>query len=296
MNKILDSQLSRDKTPGLQYYFFDKDSIIHKYLGGWADIENKKKVTDQTTFNAFSVTKTFTALSILQLAEKGMFKLDDPVSSHLNDLPYPDTISIRHLLTHSSGIPNPLPLSWIHPPDEHESFDDEAFFKKLFQKHPKTKYPQNQKFAYSNLGYVLLGKLVEKISGQRYTEYVVENIIKKIGIPPDQLDFTIQDTKLHSKGYQKRWSLLNVVLGFLLDKSNYVDHAEGMWTSYKNHYVNGSSYGGLIGSGSAFVTYLQELLKPDCQLISEEYKRQLFIENITDNGKQTCAYHGLKVS
>ena len=107
--QILDHQLSKHNTPGLQYYFFDKDSIIYSYEGGLADIINQQKVTENTTFNAYSVTKTFTALSILQLTEKGMFGLDDPVSDYLPDFPYPKTITIRHLLTHSSGIPNPLP-------------------------------------------------------------------------------------------------------------------------------------------------------------------------------------------
>jgi CubicO group peptidase (beta-lactamase class C family) len=284
---ILKRQVDKDKTPGLQYYFFNKDSIIYSYLGGLADIEMQEKVTDKTTFNAYSVTKTFTALSILQLAEKGMLKLDDPVSKYLPNFPFSFSITIKQLLTHSSGIPNPLPLSWIHTTNEHSSFDSDAFFIEIFQEHNKTKSYPNEKFAYSNLGYVLLGMLIEQISGQNYTDYVTENIIEKIGLKSDHLDFTIQDTNFHSKGYHKNWSFTYIVLGFLLDKSKYIDKTEGKWKSFKNLYVNGPSYGGLIGTGSAFVTYLQELLKPNNRLISEDYKHQLFTENRLKNKEHT---------
>ena len=82
-------------------------------------------------------------------------------------------------------------------------------------------------------------------------------------------------------------SLTNIILGFLIDKSKYMDKREGRWISVRNTYVNGISYGGLIGSGSGFVSYLQELLKPVHRLISEEYKGQLFTEHKTNNNKPT---------
>jgi len=284
---FLKSQISKDKIPGLQYYFFDKDSIIYSYLGGLADIKNQIKVIEKTTFNAYSVTKTFTALAILQLAERGLLNLDDPVSEYIPDFPYQAGITIRQLLTHSSGIPNPFPLRWVHSMSEHSSFDNKAFFGGVFQKHGKTKYHPNEKFAYSNLGYVLLGMLIEKVSGQSYTDYITGHIINKIGIEANQLGFTINDTSLQAKGYLKRFSLMNLILGFLLDKSKIIDKTEGKWKSCKPLYVNGTAYGGLIGAGSAFVTYLQELLRTNNRLISEEVKRQLFTENALNNGKHT---------
>ena len=65
---ILARQISENKTPGVQYIFFDKDTIIHQFQAGLADVKNKKAVNWNTTFHAFSVTKTFTALAILQIA------------------------------------------------------------------------------------------------------------------------------------------------------------------------------------------------------------------------------------
>ncbi len=287
IDQFLSSQVEKNKTPGLQYYHFNQDDVLYSHCGGLADIDNQVKVTEATTFNAYSVTKTFTALSLLQLAEKELIDLDKRVVEYLPEFPYPPIITSRQLLTHTSGIPNPMPLSWVHAADEHETFDYQKYFNDIFRKHSKVKKQPNEKFAYSNLGYVLLGMIIEKISGQSYTEYVAENIIKRSGISPGELDFTIPDAGLHAKGYQKRISFNNLILGILLDKSMYIDKTEGKWISVKNLLVNGTPYGGLIGSGRSFVFYLQELMKPDNRLISNEYWKQLFAENVTINNKTT---------
>ncbi len=287
LEHFLSNQVDKDRTPGLQYYYFNQDDILYSYCGGLADIEKQEKVTEATTFNAYSVTKTFTALSILQLAEKNLIDLNKPVVEYLPEFPYPSNITTRHLLTHTSGIPNPMPLNWIHTADEHDTFDYKVYFKEIFLKYNKIKNQPNEKFAYSNLGYVLLGMLIEKVSGQSYTDYVTGNIITRSGINSGQLDFTIPDAGLHSKGYQKRLSFTNFLLGILLDKSKFIDKTEGQWISVKNLFVNGTPYGGLIGTGRGFVSYLQELLKPDNRLISDVYRNQLFTENITINNKAT---------
>ena len=74
---ILTKQVVENKTPSVQYIIFDKDSIIHQFQVGLADVKNQKTVNWSTTFNAFSVTKTFTAVAILQLAENGKLSIDE---------------------------------------------------------------------------------------------------------------------------------------------------------------------------------------------------------------------------
>ena len=290
MNKIdtiLTKQIDKNKTPSVQYLIFNKDTIIHKFNGGFADIKNNKKTTETTTYNAYSVTKTFTALAVLQLAEQGKIDIEQPVINYLPKFPYPSEITIRQLLNHSSGIPNPIPLSWIHLTDVHESFDRNTFFNHILNKHNKTKSPPNEKYAYSNLGYVLLGQLIEKVSKISYEEYIRANILDLLGIEKDEMDFTITNNKQHAKGYHKKYSFSNAILGFMIDKSKFIDATEGKWNSFNNFYVNGASYGGLVGIPGAFVKYIQELLKPNCKLIRDEYKKMLFTENFTNRGKPT---------
>lgn len=284
---ILIKQITDNKTPSVQYTIFNKDSILYKFHGGLADIKNKKKAEENTVYNAFSITKTFTALSILQLAEKKKLDIEQSVKKYLPDFPYSPEITIRQILSHSAGIPNPIPLSWIHLAEEHSSFDGNSFFSQVFAKNKKTKSKPNEKYSYSNLGYIFLGKLIEKTSGLSYEEYVRENILSPLHLEPNELDFTIINPSQHAKGYHKKYSLSNILLGILIDKSKYVDASEGVWVPFKDNYVNGASYGGLIGASSAFVKYLQELLRPNSAIITDTYKKMLFTENLTNDNLST---------
>jgi CubicO group peptidase (beta-lactamase class C family) len=285
--KYLLELIEHHKAPCVSYHLFNKENILYQFKKGFADIEKERTIADETTFNAFSVTKTFTALAILQLFEKKRLDIEQPAKNYLPDFPYSPAITIRQLLTHSAGIPNPIPLNWIHLPAEHSSFDRNQFFNKIFVKHSKTKFNPNEKFSYSNLGYFLLGKIIENVSGISYEQYVSDNIIKKLGLQPTDPGFVITDADKHAKGYIKRLSFSNMILGFFIDKSKYMTKAESKWKPFNNYYVNGPSYGGLIGTSTAFVKYIQELLRPDCRLISSDYKKLLFTENFTRTNKAT---------
>lgn len=285
VEKLLIEQIDGDKSPSVQYLFFNADSIIYKFQRGLADIGREVNVNDSTTYNAFSTTKTFTALAILQLAEQGKLDIHQPIKTYLSEFPYGPEITVKQLLTHSAGIPNPIPLNWIHSEVDHSAFDRDTYFKKIFEKHDKTKSKPNEKFAYSNLGYFLLGQLIEKISNQTYEDYIAENIIKRLGLHSSELSFQI--TTQHATGYNKRFSFANFTIGFFVDKSKYMKEAEGKWKPYTNFYPNGASYAGLFGTPTALVKYIQELLKQDCKLISNPYKKLLFEENLTIDNKPT---------
>ena len=287
IDTILANLVEDNKTPSVQYVIFNKDSTIHRFQFGFSDIKNKQKTSDKITYNAYSVTKTFTALAILQLAQQKKLDIEKPAKIYLPEFPYSSEITIKQLMTHSSGIPNPMPLRWIHLADEHKSFDRNKFFKEIFKKHNKAKSKPNEKYVYSNLGYVLLGQIIEKVSGSIYEDYIREHILKPLNIKPNELDFKIADTAKHAKGYQKKYSLLNLILGFLIDKKTYMDGTEGKWKAFKNIYVNGTSHGGLIGTSFGFQKYIQELLKPNCKLITDDYKKILFTENYTNSGEAT---------
>ena len=284
ISSFLTNQIVKDKTPSVQYLIFDQDRILHSFQSGFADIKSQRKVDKQTTYNAFSTTKTFTALAILQLAEKDQLDIENSVKQYLTDFPYLSDITIRHLLSHTAGIPNPIPLNWIHLESEHNTFDSNNFFNSIFLKKSKNKFKPGEKFAYSNLGYVILGQIIEKISDRTYENYIRENIIQPLNLGSDELDFEIHEKSAYAKGYQKRGQLINLVLKFFLDTSKYLGKKEGNWYPWNAYYVNGPAYGGLIGTPNAFVKYIQELLNPDCILISKRYKKMLFEENYLNAG------------
>ena len=83
VESILQKKISDNNSPSIQYILFDKDNIIKKYSLGLADISGNKKISDKFTYNAYSVTKTFTALAILQLAEQKKINIEQPVKHKL---------------------------------------------------------------------------------------------------------------------------------------------------------------------------------------------------------------------
>ncbi|HEX4850592.1 MAG TPA: serine hydrolase domain-containing protein, partial [Puia sp.] len=86
-----------------------------EFNGGTSSFENPSEINAATLFNACSFTKTFTALATMQCIEFAKLALDDPASRFIESYPYNEEITIRQLLSHSSGVPNPIPLKWVHP-------------------------------------------------------------------------------------------------------------------------------------------------------------------------------------
>ncbi|MGZ3838185.1 MAG: serine hydrolase domain-containing protein [Flavisolibacter sp.] len=281
IKSLLQKQVHHGKTPSVQYILFNTQHTLARFSFGLADIGNNKKVEELTTYNAFSVTKTFTALAIMHLGEQKMLDIDERVISYLPEFPYPAEITIRQLLQHRSGIPNPIPLKWVHLSLEKDLFNRDAFFKNIFNRNPKLIAPPNAKYHYSNLGYVVLGQLIEKVTRKRYENFLQEYLISVFGWNSNELGFEIPNPPLHAKGYQKRLSFGNLLLGLFIDKRKYLGPPEGGWVPFKPFYVNGPSYGGLIGTSGAFVKYLQKILNPEDQLLPPLYKQQLFAESPT---------------
>ncbi len=287
VEKILDKQIDNNKTPSVIYQFFDNDRIIFQYNNGLADIAQKISANNFTTFNAYSVTKTFTATAILQLAQHEKINLDEPAKKYLPSIEYEQDFTVRQLLTHTAGLPNPLPLKWIHLLSEQNSFDRNKFFSEVFKRHNKLRSNPGEKFSYSNLGYVLLGQMIEDVSEIEYSEFIRESILQKAGIASSEIDFIIPHFSHHATGYQRRFSLMNFLLGFMMDKKKYTDAPENGWIPFRPFYVNGISYGGLIGSINGFVKYVQQWLKEDCVFLNNEFKQMLFTENFLSSGMHT---------
>ncbi len=284
VDALLQQQINEGKTPGLYYAFFDAGEILHEFTGGKADLKKVIPVTAQTAFYGYSVTKIFTATAVMQLVEQGKLNLDKPVKTYLPDFIYGGDILVRHLLAHSGGLPNPLPISWVHRAEEHAAFDGNRFFEAVFQKNAKAGFQPNDKFAYTNLGYIVLGQLIEQVSGLLYQQFVEQNILVPLGVS-EHLGFTRQSHWKVSTGYHKALSFGNLMLGFLLDKKRFMGETTDGWKSFSPFHVNGAAYGGLIGEPGAFIAFAQSLLKPESKLLSPESRQTMWQENILNNGK-----------
>ncbi|MBL7846578.1 MAG: beta-lactamase family protein [Cyclobacteriaceae bacterium] len=289
IKQYLQEQVNGGKSPSLQYIFFDTDSIIYEFHSGVKNVRTNTAVDSSTRYHVYSVTKTFTALAVLQLAQDGKLALDKPAADYLPGFPYPKQITVEQLLSHTSGIPNPLPLRWIHRVEEHKGFNRDEFFAEVFRKHSTLDFEPGTKFKYSNLGYVLLGQLIEKVSGQSFEDYVETNIVDRSGVDRRELNFTL-DTSVHAVGYQKWFSFYNAIFTFLIDKATFMGEREGGWKPFKPFYNNGVAYGGLFGTGPSLVKYAQALLKANSVLLNDSYKEILFREGVV-NGQPTGMAH-----
>ncbi len=285
IDNFLAEQVDKHQTPSIQYAFFDTDSIIYEKRYGLMNVKRAVQISPSTTYHLYSITKTFTALSVLQLAQAGKLALDKPVAFYLPEFPYAKEITIGQLLSHTSGIPNPIPLRWIHLANEHAGFDRNKFFADVFKAHPKLDFGPGTDFKYSNPGYVLLGQLIEKVSGKKFEDYVIENIIARCCISHPELGFEIEPS-LHATGYHRWWSLSNAVFGFLFDKSKFMGKKEGSWKPFNLFYTNGTAYGGLVGSAPGLIKYAQTLLRENSVLLDDKYKQILFTESVIQ-GKPT---------
>ncbi len=284
---ILNKMRSHSKTPGLQYLIINSDSTIFEYNGGFSDLRNKTRFLHSTTLNAYSVTKTFTALAILQLHEAGKLNINDDAKLYLGYLPYSSNFTICELLNHTSGLPNPNPLRWVHLFGENEEFDFKEFKRMIVNKHDELDNQPGEKYSYSNIGYLLLGEIIETSSGQDYQSYIREHIFNKLHFQENAyLGFVIPDTTNHARGYIRKWSFLNLALKFIFDKDKFMLGTFYGWSQFRFLYVNGDSYGGLIGNARGFASYLQALLKPDV-IISETSRKRLFKNKKTESGKTT---------
>ncbi len=279
-NYILDREKKGDY-PGIQYVAVSQESLLLDFSAGSADRKAGRIVESKTTMMAYSMTKTFTAAAILQLVDEGKISLDDPVSNYLEYNPFGKELTIRHLLSQTSGIPNPIPLKWVHLAEGSGDFHEKTELLRILADNPSLEFKPGKKYSYSNLSYWLLGMIIERVSGVTYREYMQKNIFQRLGLTSTEIDFVIPDYSLHAKGYLKRFSMLNLLKSFLIDPQ-YIGENENGWVSFKNHYLNGPAFGGIVTSAKAISVFLQDQLREESVLFSTKTKR-LFFEQQKNN-------------
>ncbi|HEV2988468.1 MAG TPA: serine hydrolase [Candidatus Angelobacter sp.] len=167
----------------------DGKAIFSKSYG-MADLEWSVPNSPTTRFNIASMTKQFTAASILLLEDRGKLRTDDLAKKYLPDAPTAwDKITIYHLLTHTSGIP-----------DDAAKYEPGTPDKLIFHDKPLNFEP-GTRWAYTNLGYIVLGYLLERISGQTYEEFVQQNIFKPLGMNDSGLMSFVTIIPRRASGY-----------------------------------------------------------------------------------------------
>ena len=196
-------EMSRADVPGLSIALIGDQGMLWSQGFGYADVERRIPATDQTIYGIGSVTKLFTAIGIMQAVEQGRIVLDAPLSAYVPEFSMRSRfasaapITPRNLLTHHAGLPGdflkgmwtlrPIPFAQILPrlKDEYVS------------------YPPNQVYSYSNLGYSLLGRILEKTSGQDYVSYMNRSVLAPLGMTHSSFAIDPDRQRQFAVGYRQ---------------------------------------------------------------------------------------------
>jgi CubicO group peptidase (beta-lactamase class C family) len=187
--------------PGYQLMVIKNNKVVQNSSFGLADIKKNISISEKTRFRLASDTKAFTGAAILFLEEAGKIKHDDPIGKYFPEFPEElQAITVAQLLEHKSGLPDFGVLCKVT--DELDSIVTNVVVLNWLVKNPKLNSRPGEKFEYSNLGYLLLASLVERVTKKTFPEYVTEKIFKPLGMK-DSFFTTLQTEKLPNvaKGY-----------------------------------------------------------------------------------------------
>jgi len=169
--------------PGVAYGIVADGKLLYSGNIGYTDIDKKIPVTSSSLFRIASMSKSFTAMAILKLRDEGKLNLDDPAYKfipELKRLKYPTAdaphITIRHLLSHSAGFPEDNPWG------DRQLADTDKDLMEFIGKQITFSNPPGVAYEYSNLGFALLGKIITKVSGIRYQDFIKKNIWQPLGM------------------------------------------------------------------------------------------------------------------
>ena len=234
--KYLSDRMEKDKIVGLSAALIVGNKVIWKKGFGFADREKKIPMTINTVVNIGSITKTFTALSIMQLQEKGLIDLSHPLNSYLKKF-HPkmqkgfdlDQVTVKSVLTHTSGIQSDI---WKNSDLETGKYTDVVDF----INDTYLLYPPGMIGLYSNAGYNLLGHTIKEISKEDYPSYIHKHIFSKLGMSRSGFaqDKLSDRSKLYAYGeVVKEYELRDIASGGIYtDMEDFTKYAIGLLDAY----------------------------------------------------------------
>jgi CubicO group peptidase (beta-lactamase class C family) len=276
-------KLSSDKEFNGNVLIAEKGKVIYKNSFGLANEISKEKLNANSIFELASVSKQFTAFAIVILKEKGKLNYDDKIGAFLPQLSFYKNVTIRNLLSHTSGLPDYMKIldsllideTWDNKTKIATNNDILNVYKK---NQPKLLFEPNEKWEYSNTGYAILASIIEKISGKSYAEFLKTEIFKPL---------KMNNTFVYTRRLNPR-KINNYAFGYVysdsLKKNKLPDEIKGL-----DLYVY--TLDGIVGDGTVNSTII-DLLKWDRslysnQLVFKSEMNQIFNPAILNNEAKT---------
>jgi CubicO group peptidase (beta-lactamase class C family) len=204
VDSIFSKSAHANHNPAIAYGIVVDNKLIYSNAVGYSNLEKKIAADNKSRFRIASMTKSFTAMSILRLRDEGKLQLSDPVAKYIPEmasLKYPtkdaSPITIFNLLTMSAGFPEDNPWGDRQLSDTDQDLIDLVKNGISFSTNPSSQ------FEYSNLGYGLLGRIISNVSGQHYQDYVIDKILRPLGM--NDCEFEYEKIPLEKLALGYRW-------------------------------------------------------------------------------------------
>lgn len=245
MKDWLRYRYEQEDIPGFVVAVAHKGKVLFNEAYGYADLEKKEKLTPEHIFRIASHSKTFTATAVMQLQEQGKLKVSDPVVKYLPWLKkHKDKrwlqVTIKQLLSHGAGvIRDGLDSDYWRL---HKPFPNETQLKQEFLGTGLILKP-NQKMKYSNYGYSILGLVIEAASGQPYNNYVVDNIIRQLGLKNTYPEFSEKIKTRVVTGYtrgdykRKRLPIANIDTQAMSPATGFCATSKDLCSYFAAHFI-----------------------------------------------------------
>jgi len=260
INDRLPQVTDRD-VPGIAAAIAGPEGLREVAAAGYADLAAGQPASADMVCPWFSMTKIVTASLAMRLASQGLLGLDQPVLPLVPELAvlqpraFADRITARHLLSHSAGLANPVPVRWIHPASQ-PALDQAALLARLLSRHRKLRFEPGTQSSYSNLGTLALGQAITSGAGQPYPALASSEILEPLGMRMTGFAYTPDMAAHAATGYHPRRSPMRLLLPRWV-----IGDPAGHWLSFRQFLLDGAAYGGLLGPVADAARFLQMHLR-----------------------------------
>ena len=196
LKRFFSTSVAEEGIVGAGLYLVGRDGVIDSAFVGFADRDERRSATGATIWHWASITKTFTAIGIMQLRDRGLLSLDDPIVKHVPELRAVhnrhgsmEAVTLRHLLSHTAGFRSPT-WPWGGEKPWHPFEPTEWSQLVAMLPYTEIQFPPGSRFSYSNPGVIFLGETIRRLTGEEYEVYADKNLLDPLGMYTSYYDVT----------------------------------------------------------------------------------------------------------
>lgn len=247
------------KVPGVLLLVVGPEGVRARSAVGFADLAARMPMATDIAVPWFSMTKIATATTAVRLAERGIIELDSavfplvPAMRSLRPSRWAERITARQLLQHSGGLANPIPVKWIHPANDPGPNPD-TFLDVLLAKHSKLRFEPGTRSSYSNVGMLIVGAAIARLTKKRFEAVVHDEIL--VPLDMSSTGFAFPSGLSAATGYHPQLSPMRLLLPRWVAR-----RSSGRWIGFRRFLLDGAAYGGLVGTAEDASRFLRMHLR-----------------------------------